>query len=235
MLVRSQGNRVLFFQDELDAQITPAYFDGDYWQEKGAIIGSAFGRGVTWFFKLSGGEYVLRHYRRGGLIGKILTDGYCYTGLKSTRAYQEFMVTQQLLELGLPVPKPMAGQVIKRGLYYQADLITAKIAGARDLVKMLSHGALSEQEYYAIGKMVRDFHDAGLYHADLNIHNIILDENNKLWLIDFDRCQFKKPDDVWKKSNLDRLKRSFLKESKKIEQFSWQESDWQYLLTGYEN
>lgn len=235
MLVRSHGNRVLFFQDELDAQITPAYFDGDYWQQQGAIIGSAFGRGVTWFFKFSGGEYVLRHYRRGGLIGKILTDGYCYTGLKSTRAYQEFMVTQQLLDLGLPVPKPMAGQVIKRGLYYQADLITAKIAGARDLVKVLSQGALTEREYNAIGKMVRDFHDAGLCHADLNIHNIILDENNKLWLIDFDRCQFKKPDDVWKKSNLDRLKRSFLKESKKIEQFSWQQSDWQYLLAGYEN
>jgi len=235
MLVRSQGNRVLFFQDELDADITPAYFDGDYWQQQEAIIGSAFGRGVTWFFKLAGDEYVLRHYRRGGLIGKMLTDGYCYTGLKSTRAYQEFMVTQKLLGMGLPVPKPIAGQVIKHGLYYQADLITAKITGARDLVKVLSNESLTEQQYLEIGRMIRDFHNAGLWHADLNIHNIIIDENNKLWLIDFDRCKFKKPDDIWKKSNLDRLKRSFLKENKKIEQFHWQESDWKSLLTGYNN
>lgn len=235
MLVRSQGNRVLFFQDELENEITPDYFDGDYWQRNNAIIGSAFGRGVTWFFKLYDNEYVLRHYRRGGLIGKILEDGYCYTGLKKTRAYQEFVVTQKLYELGLPVPRPIAGQVIKHGFYYQADLITTKIAGARDLVKVLSEGELAASTYVAIGRMVRDFHNAGLWHADLNIHNIILDNEEKLWLIDFDRCQFKKPVENFAKDNLSRLKRSFLKESSKIDQFYWQESDWQDLLTGYEN
>lgn len=234
MLVREQGNRVLFFQDALENDISPAYFEGEYWQGKDAITGSSFGRGVTWFFKLHENEFVLRHYHRGGLIGKILSDGYCYTGLKRTRAYQEFVVTQSLFDQGLPVAKPMAGQVVKHGLYYQADLITAKIDRARDLVKVLSSESLNVDAYHKIGKMIRQFHDVGLWHADLNIHNIILDGENQLWLIDFDRCHFRKKDEKWMKSNLDRLKRSFLKEKGKIKNFNWLDSDWDALLTGYQ-
>ena len=51
---------------------------------------------------------------------------------RRTRAYQEFVVTQSLFDQGLPVAKPMAGQVVKHGLYYQADLITAKEAIGRE-------------------------------------------------------------------------------------------------------
>lgn len=235
MLIRSQGSRVLFFQDELDAEITPEYFDGEYWKRNNAITGSAFGRGVTWFFKINSGEFVLRHYHRGGLIAKIIKDSYVYTGLKRTRAYQEFVVTQQLVDKQLPVPKPVAGQVIKQGLFYRADLITEKIAGARDLVAVLANTALDADTYYQIGVMLKRFHEAGLWHADLNTHNIILDANNKWWLIDFDRCSFKKPEQAWQQANLDRLKRSFIKEKSKDAHFKWQLSDWNLLMSGYNN
>lgn len=235
MLIDTQGARVLFFQDELKGEITPEYFDGAYWQRNNAIIGSAFGRGITWFFKINNDEFVLRHYHRGGLIGKLIKDGYCYTGLENTRAYQEFMVTLQLVEKGLPAPQPIAGQVIKHGLFYRADLITQKIAGANDLVAVLKDRALNQDDYQQIGEMIRRFHDVNLWHADLNTHNIILDGDGKWWLIDFDRCKFKPAADSWKQANLARLKRSFVKEQAKDTAFKWQLSDWELLLVGYQN
>ncbi|QUM74920.1 3-deoxy-D-manno-octulosonic acid kinase [Moritella sp. 24] len=235
MLIETQDTRVLFFQDELKDEITPEYFDGAYWQRNNAIIGSAFGRGITWFFKINHDEFVLRHYHRGGLIGKLIKDAYFYTGLESTRAYQEFVVTQKLIDKGLPAPKPIAGQVIKKGLFYQADLITQKIEGANDLVAVLKDRALANDDYKQIGAMIRRFHDVELWHADLNTHNIILDGDGKWWLIDFDRCKFKSAADSWKKANLARLQRSFVKEKNKDSAFKWQSSDWDLLLAGYDN
>ena len=235
MLIRAQDSRVLFFQDELSDEISSDYFNADYWKHNNAITGSAFGRGVTWFFKINQDEFVLRHYHRGGLIAKLIKDGYLYRGLSHTRAYQEFVVTEQLAELNLPVAKPVAGQVIRHGLYYRADLITEKIIGARDLVAVLTQQALTAEQYHQIGAMIKLFHDANLWHADLNTHNIILGAGQKWWLIDFDRCCFKKPTAAWKKANMDRLRRSFIKEKGKNADFNWQLSDWDLLLRGYES
>jgi len=235
MLIETQGTRVLFFQDELKGEITSEYFDGAYWQRNNAIIGSAFGRGITWFFKINNDEFVLRHYHRGGLIAKLIKDAYFYTGLKNTRAYQEFVVTQQLVDKNLPAPKPIAGQIIRQGLFYHADLITEKVSAANDLVAVLKDRALKSDDYRQIGAMIRRFHDVDFWHADLNTHNIILDGEGKWWLIDFDRCKFKPAADAWKKDNLARLKRSFVKEKTKDTAFKWQETDWDLLYAGYHN
>ena len=54
----------------------PKMFTGQYWKTQNAITGQATGRGTTYFFKHNKNEYVLRHYRRGGLIGKVLSDQY---------------------------------------------------------------------------------------------------------------------------------------------------------------
>ena len=145
------------------------------------------------------------------------------------------MVTQQLVDKKLPAPTPIAGQIIKQGLFYDAELITEKIAGANDLVAVLKDRALTSDDYRQIGAMIRRFHDVNLWHADLNTHNIILDGKGKWWLIDFDRCKFKPAANSWKKDNLARLKRSFVKEKTKDTAFKWQETDWDLLFAGYHN
>ena len=63
--------------------------------------------------------------------------------------------------------------------------------------------------------------------ADLNIHNILLDEDEKVWIIDFDKC-YQQSGEKWKQSNLARLKRSFEKEVGK-RQIKWSQSDWKNL------
>lgn len=74
-------------------------------------------------------------------------------------------------------------------------------------------------------------HDLQVNHTDLNIHNILVDNNSVVWLIDFDKCGVKEGDS-WKESNLSRLKRSFYKEKNKRD-ICWQESDFEQLLIGY--
>src|SRR5207249_8250298 len=48
--------------------LNPGWFDPKYWEERGELDGAARGRGTTHFVKSAGRHFVLRHYRRGGLI-----------------------------------------------------------------------------------------------------------------------------------------------------------------------
>lgn len=207
-------------------------FDISFLEENNLVTGSSVGRGVTWFFRHQQKKYVLRHYYRGGLIGKINPDNFFYSGLKDTRAYNEFVLLEKMAQLGLPVPLPYAGRVSRKGLFYQADLIIELIDGAQDLVAVLNKHPIGEQQWREIGRVIRLFHDNNIYHSDLNSHNIMLDKHNKVWLIDFDKCA-QRVNDGWKQQTLDRLLRSFRKEKSKNKQFNWSEQEWRYLLEGY--
>lgn len=203
--------------------------DPDYWQQQNKVIGSAQGRGTTWFVALDKMDAALRHYRRGGLFGKIVKDHYIFTGWEKTRSYQEFQLLNTLIEAGVSVPKPIAARTIKRTFCYQADLLSQKIPNARDLVSILQEQSLSQEIYQKIGNEIRKMHATQVNHTDLNIHNILIDDNDKVWIIDFDKCYQQKGND-WKQSNWDRLQRSFHKEVNK-RQIKWSESEWNYLLS----
>jgi 3-deoxy-D-manno-octulosonic acid kinase len=61
------------------------------------------------------------------------------------------------------------------------------------------------------GECIRRFHDAGVYHADLNARNILLDVHFKVWLIDFDRAKTIAAGSRKFEANLSRLLRSLQK------------------------
>lgn len=207
-------------------------FDEEYWKAKNAIIGSAEGRGTTWFIQLDDVQAALRHYRRGGLFGKLVSDHYIFTGYQKTRSVAEFHLLNDLKNKGVNVPTPIAARAQKRGLSYQADLLSEKIPDAQDLVAILQSRPLSSLEYVHIGQEVSKLHKAQVNHTDLNIHNILLDKNGKVWIIDFDKCYQQSGDD-WKEKNLHRLLRSFNKERNK-RQIKWKENDWNALFEGYQ-
>jgi len=85
--------------------------------------------------------------------------------------------------------------------------------------------------YQKIGQEIAKMHQVGVNHTDLNIHNILIDDKDKVWIIDFDKCRFETSGD-WKDQNLNRLLRSFNKERLK-RQIIWQESDFEHLQDGY--
>lgn len=112
------------------------------------------------------------------------------------------------------VPRPIAARAVKRTFCYQADLLSEKIPNARDLVSILQERPLPTEIYEKIGLEIRKMHDVQVNHTDLNIHNILIDDQEKVWIIDFDKC-CQQQGESWKKENLDRLKRSFEKEVRK--------------------
>ncbi|MGF1740839.1 3-deoxy-D-manno-octulosonic acid kinase [Vibrio profundum] len=207
----TQPNQVIWYDESLLAEDPTRCCDPEFWSEQDKVIGSAQGRGTTWFVQTQNLEAALRHYRRGGLFGKLIKDTYWFSGWQKTRCYQEFQLLHHLIEAGINVPRPMAARAIKSGLGYKADLLSEKVPNARDLVSILKEKPLPAEMYQKIGQEIRKMHNAQVNHTDLNIHNILIDDQDEVWIIDFDKCS-QQSGDSWKQGNLERLRRSFLKE-----------------------
>ena len=215
-----------FFKD-----MSADYFRPQYWQTQQAVTGQETGRGTTWFFHYKNHHLVLKHYLRGGLISRLSKDKYLFKNWRACRPISEFELLHELHRRHLAVPRPIAAQVIRQGLCYRADLITERIPDARDLLQVLRHTQDSEF-YRELGKFIAEFHRHGVYHADLNIQNILQDGSGKFWLIDFDRAKLLPPNKTWQVRTLERLLRSFNKELQR-HQIKWQNSDWNILADSY--
>jgi 3-deoxy-D-manno-octulosonic acid kinase len=189
-------------------QIDPSLFAPDHWRQAGRVIGEAPGRGSSLFLDAGGAQWVLRPYRRGGLIARLSESDYLWTGVERTRAFREMRLTAHLHEQGLPVPRPVASCVTRRGITYTAALITVRIPGASALAERLVEAEATLLE--RVGAAIRRFHEAGLDHVDLNARNLLVDGAGEVWLIDLDRCRLRRPG-PWREANLARLERSLAK------------------------
>lgn len=215
--------------------VSREWFNPDYWEQEGKLLHTATGRGTVWFVDTPTTRAVLRKYRRGGMIGKFNQYKFLSQPLQSSRAYLELSLLEHMQHLALPVPKPIGGMVRRAGLFYEAWLLTEVIPDASDLYDILQHTSLDEALWRKIGKTIKRFHANGIDHSDLNCHNIMLDQDKKVWLIDFDKCHQRIPAIKWQQKNIDRLKRSFNKELLKHPEFAFDETTWNWLLDGYKN
>lgn len=227
----SDGIHLLYDADRL-VDGSSFTFDPQEWSRREAVKGDAQGRGAALFVHYEGEDYVLRHYRRGGLVGPVLGDRYLWTGLARTRAWREWHLLARMREMGLPVPRPLAARVVRSGLIYRADIATARI-DAQTLTQFLKAHRPPERFWRAVGATVRRFHAHGIYHADLNAHNVLVDQTGRLYLIDFDRGRLRKPHPTWRTANLERLKRSLDKLARLDSKFEYRPEDWIGVLRGY--
>lgn len=226
-------NKTAFYFAQLLDTVKFEWFEPDYWQRKGRVISTAQGRGTTYFVQAESAQWVLKHYYRGGMIGRVLHDQYLFTGTANTRAVKEFNLLTHMQHLGLPVPQPIACLVARSGLVYRADLITARIDNSTDIATHLTQRPLSQAQWQQVGHVLAKFHQNGVYHDDLNCHNLLLNQQDNVFLIDFDRGDIRLPGQ-WQQQNLARLKRSFEKELRRQPQFYWQLQDWQTLVDAYQ-
>jgi len=192
---------------------------------------TAEGRGVAVFYERQGEKLVLKHYHRGGLVARLNNDRYLGCRPEFTRSFKEWRLLSRLQTLGLPAPVPVAASVIRRGLFYRADLITKEITDVDTLADLLFKDELDQEIWKAVGSCIREFHEQDVYHADLNARNILIGDS--VHLIDFDKGAIRYLGDSWKVSNLTRLKRSLLKFKAKTADFYFTEEDWRALLSGY--
>ena len=215
-------------------------FDPEFWRSRGELSEAARGRGSAWFIASGTRQWVLRHFRRGGFIARLSRDGYVWRGEDGVRAFAEWRLLELLSRRGLPVPKPVAARYQRSGWWYRCDLITQRIVNAEPMSAALARGALPEPLWRAIGAAVARLHRAGVDHADLNAHNILLDVNgtalgveDAVSVIDFDRGRLRARG-RWAARNLQRLRRSLAKISRDLPPGRFSGETWNWFMAGYE-
>lgn len=224
------GGAHIWYDASLFDPFRPGIFDPAWLQDQGLITGRSTGRNTAFFFRDQGHDLVLRHYWRGGMIARLNRDSFLRVPVAGSRAMQEFALLDWMRGRGLPVPRPCAARFRPvAGLLYQADLVTQMLPGTRTLADRLAEGRLDPAIWSRIGRSVAQLHQHGVCHADLNCRNILLDEAQKPWLIDFDKSA-RRPDGPWKQANIDRLQRSLQKESRLNPAVHWDAQGWAALL-----
>jgi len=208
-------------------------FEPAYWLDQHSATQTVGGRGSVLFIRDGERHWVLRHYKRGGLVGKVLTDQYLWMGAEGTRCFREWRMLSHMHGLGLPVPTPVAARYKRYGLIYRADLLTVEIPGAQTLTQRLAQGTLDSATWQRIGITLARFHAIGAHHADLNANNIVFDDNGIVHVLDFDRGRVRNVQGAWVDVVLDRLLRSVNKlQRRHALHFTMQ--DWQALRKAHD-
>lgn len=203
---REDGNVRLLYADDLDNTPTAEWF-----APPAAADAAATGRGAAWFVNTPSGPAVLRLYRRGGMAARFSEKTYLYTGEDSVRSFAEFRLTELLYHEGFPVPRPLAAAYERKSRTYQAALLTARVPDTETLATRLKNGPrVPESAWDALGEILGRLHARGVYHADLNAHNILIDAHDAITIIDFDRGRLRSGDG-WRQRNIQRLERSLRK------------------------
>jgi len=199
-------------------------FDPSYPPSKAQVVPSG-GRAAAWFIQISSLEAVLRHFRRGGLMRHFVRDRYIWTGLAHTRSFAEFDLLREMWLAGLPVPRPLGAAVWREGLTYRAAVLTQRISNAQPLA--LRH---EPSVWHEAGRVIAQMHQFGVWHADLNVFNLLVDANDQVWIIDLDRGRRAGLTDVQRAENLSRMLRSVRKVVPERES-----SCWSSLKQGYQS
>lgn len=211
-MVTSDDGHILYDANCMSGP-SDTWFRPDTWP--GACPVTEAGRGAAWFVCLdSGVDAVLRHYRRGGMVARLSRDRYVWTGAATTRAFAECRVLAYLYQQGCRVPRPLAAAWWRRMLTYEAAILVERLPHVQSLAQRVSQsGQLPASDVAgAVGQAIRAMHDAGVWHADLNAHNILIDQAGQAWLIDFDRARATGVvGQRRRQQNLQRLQRSLIK------------------------
>ncbi|MDZ4731280.1 MAG: 3-deoxy-D-manno-octulosonic acid kinase [Xanthomonadales bacterium] len=225
------GSRAIVYDANRISQPDASLFEPDFWYRSGSVVGKAVGRGNALMLDTPFGPAVLRRYLRGGGAAKFSRDRYLFLGYSRSRPITEATITARLFALGLPVPEVLGGICQRHGLSYSGALLTQRIANVTPLADVLVSGDSGDGMWQRIGHCIRRFHDAGVCHADLNVRNILVDNRNTIWLIDFDRARFLAPNSRKLTNNLQRLLRSLRKQKQLPD--AQLDNFWRHLMLGY--
>jgi 3-deoxy-D-manno-octulosonic acid kinase len=203
---QERDGRVLV-ADAVASVYSPAWFEA----APAGAGGLHGGRGSVAVIETAAGALVRRDYLRGGLPRHLSRDAYLWTGAARTRGFREFRLLLELRAAGLPVPEPVAARYVRHGPVYRATLLMRLIPAARTLGQLLAAGAEPAATLAPALAAVAQIHAAGVWHADLNADNLLVDADDRVWLIDFDRARAGVTARPRLQGNLDRLLRSLRK------------------------
>ncbi len=184
------------------------------------VCSESGGRGTIHYMLLEQGvRAVCKQYKRGGLFGRIIPDLF----LGRPRPLAELFATDRAQGHGINVAESLVGVVRPAGMFHADYLVSREIPGATDTVRFLSsidahdHAGveLKHEVIRAAAGTVREMHDAGIYHADLNVRNLLVTlegRTPRVYIVDFDKARLKtKLSPVQCARNILRLNRSAAK------------------------
>lgn len=221
-----KGDTTLFVNESYKEIILHMVFDTETLLNKREDVTTVkFGRGT--YLSIPAAEdnterFIIRNYRHGGLLGRLL-GGVFYDG---NRPLNEIYINEIAFRKGVPTAEVIA--VSKRklwGLLYKADFISKEIPGAVDIAQFLKESCLTfiqkskKSITYAVAKLIRNMHDAGIYHADLHLKNILLERdsngNFNAYIIDLDKSV------ALNRLNVDQRIKNLLRLDRSIEKLRW--------------
>jgi tRNA A-37 threonylcarbamoyl transferase component Bud32 len=162
----------------------------------------------------NGKRMVLRQYSHGGLMRAITGNLYLF----GARSFRELAITEEVRSCGIPTILPI-GAIHHRILFpfYQAYFLSLEVPRAMDLIQYFQEiGAhpsrenlsLKRKTIRSVGLLIRQFHQAGFFHGDLQLKNILV-AGDQIMLIDFDRSYRKQTLSIQERmKNLLRFNRS---------------------------
>ncbi|MDT8319485.1 MAG: 3-deoxy-D-manno-octulosonic acid kinase [Xanthomonadales bacterium] len=232
-LTHQEGSALIVYDADAVPQPGRHLFDSAFWARRDALRGSAQGRGSALFLHTEFGPAVLKRYLRGGWAARLTRDRYLFAGYGRARPIAEFHALARLAAAGLPVPQPLAAVCRRSGLFYRGSLLTRRIMPAQTLADIVRRGEDGPGLWRRVGSCIRRFHEHGVVHADLNARNILVDRTEKVYLIDFDRAQWRRHNARACAANLARLRRSVDK-TWPPDRAGEADACWAQLLTAYE-
>jgi len=161
------------------------------------------GRGTLQQFMLSEGQGIIRVYHRGGIARHLLRNAYY-----DNRPLREWQVLTSLYAKGFPVPEPLGVCWWRNGVLYGGTIATTQVQ-ATDLATYCVQNPGDDALLHAVGSQIRRMHDLGIWHADLQVRNILVTPEKAVYIIDFDNARTMEPvPELQRARNLLRLRRS---------------------------
>jgi 3-deoxy-D-manno-octulosonic acid kinase len=131
------------------------------------------------------GSVVIKYYRRGGAIRYLIKKRYFKCG--KTRCQIEYELLQKVRSLGINAPDPVAFAYRGR-LFYQCWLVTREIQYHQTLAQLSrSNQEQARMAMKAVIRQVSMLIKNKILHADLHPGNVIVDHQNQVYLLDFDK------------------------------------------------
>lgn len=232
--VETTAKGAILYDRQVISSIDESRFVAGNWLHSEPVPGrlGSGGRGNTMFIGNIPRQFVLRHYIRGGLIGKFVKDKYIWGGADNSRPFREWRMLAKMADSGLRVPRPAAARYTRVGPFYTADLITVRVPQVHALSTWIHEQAGGASFWQDLGAAIFEFHANGVFHADMNAYNLQIDSAGKLWMLDFDRGKLL-PAGAWQQQTLARLHRSLQKIKSRDPALHYDEGCWEQLLEGY--
>lgn len=133
------------------------------------------------------GRVVIKPYYRGGALRHLNRRSYINIGMPRSQA--EFIRLQYVRQIGVNAPEPVAFAARGR-LFYHAWLVTRELPAARSLAEAGLNPAEETTDAVAQTiKQIRRLIRHNIFHVDLHPGNVLLDAENRVYIIDFDKAR----------------------------------------------